>query len=70
MTLKKNKGLGSYDCNPDTQKGDKQTPADYRAISLFSIPDKVFSRILLSRIQKKKQKRLPERVGLASDQAV
>ena len=62
--------MGAYDGNPDTQKSDKQTLANYRAISLLSIPDKVLSRVLLIRMQKKKQKILPERVSSASNQPV
>ena len=36
---------------PVFQKGDKLDPANYRAITLLSIPGKVFCRMFLNRIQ-------------------
>ena len=41
---------------PIHKKGDNQTPTNYRGISLLSIPGKVLSRVLLSRMQKKNRR--------------
>ena len=41
---------------PVHKKGNKTDPSNYRAISLLSIPGKVFSHILLQRIKQKSEK--------------
>jgi len=41
---------------PIHKKGDKLNPGNYRAISLLSIPGKVFSRILLERMKKRTER--------------
>ena len=38
---------------PIHKKGDTSNPENYRAISLLSIPGKVFNRILLNKIREK-----------------
>ena len=40
---------------PAHKKGNKTNPSNYRAISLLSIPSKVFSHILLQRIKHKSE---------------
>ena len=47
------KDWGKMLVTPIHKKGDKQKPENYRAISLLSIPGKVFSRILLDRMKSK-----------------
>ena len=46
--------------SPIHKKGDRLNPANYRAISLLSIPGKVFSQILLDRIKIKTEECLKE----------
>ena len=45
---------------PIHKKGDKLNPGNYRAISLLSIPGKVFSRILLNRIHDRAENAISE----------
>ena len=45
---------------PIYKKGDKLDPANYRAISLLSIPGKVFCKILLDRMKQKAEEALSE----------
>ena len=46
--------------SPVHKKGDRLNPANYRAISLLSIPGKIFSQILLDRIKTKTESILGE----------
>ena len=43
------------DCTPVHKKGYKTDPSNHRAISLLSIPGKVFSHILFQRIKQKRE---------------
>ena len=45
---------------PIHKKGDKQLPENYRAISLLSIPGKIFLRILLERMNGQIENKLSE----------
>jgi len=46
--------------SPMLKKGDRLSPANYRAISLLSIPGKIFSQILLNRMKLQTEKRFRE----------
>ena len=61
--------------SPIHKKGDKLDPANYRAISLLSVPGKVFSRMLLNKIKLKVEQSLGEsqfgfRVGRGTVDAI
>ena len=46
--------------SPIYKKGDRLTPANYRAISHLSIPGKIFSQILLDRMKPQTERRIRE----------
>ena len=47
------KDLARMLVTPIQKKGDKLNPGNYRAITLLSIPGKIFNRILLNRMTRK-----------------
>src|SRR6218665_614850 len=57
---RKPRGLGQGYNSPNTQKGDRMECSNYRAISLFSVTGKVYTKVLQQRLKRYVEEEMSE----------